>query len=305
MAAAAEQHEYVVQLKFCREELLSSDGAMGGEYSDTCTMGKMSGGELSVALSASIESEVGGLLANVSVKAGMEVKSSFQMSFSESREVTKKLTGEKGCAFYVYQSTITATTNLGRTLKFGGAVQGFGKEQSLMETFEVKPPKVANPPKAAADGPRQAKLYNVKWGGPLFCGDGSDRGGDHWAWVASKRNYQANGKEIWTITKQQDGTFKLFNGKWKGPLFCGDSADGSGDRWAWVENNPNYENGGKERWRLEKQADQTYKLFNGKWKGPLFCGDGTDGGGDHWAWVEPNPGYENNGKERWHIEWLN
>jgi len=148
------------------------------------------------------------------------------------------------------------------------------------------------------------KLRNAKWQGPLFGGDGTDACGDHWAWIEPNADYENNGKERWHIERQEDGTYKLRNGKRKGPLFCGDGHDGT-DHWAWVEPNPEYENQGKERWRIELQEDGTYKLFNVKWGGPLFCGDGTDASGDHWAWVEPTPKYENKGKERWHLQRLN
>eukprot|EP00413_Alexandrium_margalefii_P038239 CAMPEP_0204599842 /NCGR_PEP_ID=MMETSP0661-20131031/55081_1 /ASSEMBLY_ACC=CAM_ASM_000606 /TAXON_ID=109239 /ORGANISM="Alexandrium margalefi, Strain AMGDE01CS-322" /LENGTH=269 /DNA_ID=CAMNT_0051610605 /DNA_START=47 /DNA_END=856 /DNA_ORIENTATION=- len=146
------------------------------------------------------------------------------------------------------------------------------------------------------------KLRNAKWGGPLFCGDGTDGCGDHWAWVEPSAHYENRGKERWELKRQGDGTYKLFNEKWGGPLFCGDGADGIGDHWAWVAPQRNYECNGKERWEIELQDDGTYKLFNVRWGGPLFCGDGSDVCGDHWAWVEPRRTYENKGKERWTIE---
>ena len=36
------------------------------------------------------------------------------------------------------------------------------------------------------------KLFNVKWGGPLFCLDDKDKDGDHWAWVPPRVNYENN-----------------------------------------------------------------------------------------------------------------
>ena len=145
-------------------------------------------------------------------------------------------------------------------------------------------------------------MFNKKWGGPLFCGDGTDRGGDHWAWVEERRNYENNGKERVYLKRQPDGTYKIFSKKWKGPLFCGDGTDNSGDHWAWFEPRPTYENNGKERWTIELQSDGHFKIFNKKWGGPLFCGDSKDSGGDHWVWVEPRRNYENNGKERWQLQ---
>ena len=98
--------------------------------------------------------------------------------------------------------------------------------------------------------------------------------------------------------------YKLFNKKWRGPLFCGDSKDKDGDHYIFTEERPDYENNGKERWIIEcvDQTNQIYKLFNKKWKGPLFCGDSTDKDGDHFVCVEERPNYENNGKERWKIQ---
>jgi len=149
------------------------------------------------------------------------------------------------------------------------------------------------------------KMLNAKWVGPLFCGDDTDSGGDHWAWVAPDRNYQQAGKELVRLERQVDGTYKIFNRKWPGPLFCGDGTDGNGDHWAYFEPNFDYENGNKERWILQRQYDGTYKVFNKKWGAPLFCGDGTDGSGDHWVWVAPNANYHGNGKEHWWFERVN
>ena len=136
----------------------------------------------------------------------------------------------------------------------------------------------------------------------MFCGDGTDKDGDHYAWVEARRNYENNGKERILVQKQIDGSFKLFNKKWNGPMFCADGTDSHGDHWGFFEPCPTYENNGKERWFIEKQSDGFYKIFNKKWGGPLFCGDGKDSCGDHWVWVEPRRTYENNGKERWEFQ---
>ena len=90
--------------------------------------------------------------------------------------------------------------------------------------------------------------------------------------------------------------------KWNGPLYCGDGTNSEGDHIVWVTPSPDYENAGKERWIIERQEDGTYKLFNGKWKGPLFASDSTDSSGDKYLLVEPSIDYENQGKERWHLE---
>ena len=149
------------------------------------------------------------------------------------------------------------------------------------------------------------KLFNKKWKGPLFCGDGTDSQNDHRVWVEKNVNYENNGKERWYI-KCVDNTnqiYKIFNKKWKGPLFCGDGTDRDNDHHIWVEKNINYENNGKERWKIIPIDNQfkEFKLTNVKWGGPLFCGDGTDSSGDHYAWVAPTANYEQTEKERWFI----
>ena len=48
--------------------------------------------------------------------------------------------------------------------------------------------------------------------------------------------------------------------------------------------------------RFDKNCE--YKLFNKKWRGPLFCGDSKDKDGDHYIFTEERTQYENNGKER-------
>jgi len=146
------------------------------------------------------------------------------------------------------------------------------------------------------------KLRNGKHNGPLFCGDGTDSWGDHYVWVEPSTNYENAGKELWNIEVQADGTYKLFNVKWSGPLFGGTGTDSAGLHIAWVRPLVDYENQGKERWIIERQEDGAYKLFNVKWKGPLFASDSTDSSGNHHLLVEPTIEYENEGKERWHLE---
>ena len=102
------------------------------------------------------------------------------------------------------------------------------------------------------------------------------------------------------IERQSDGTYKFYNKKWGGVLFCADDSK-DGDRWAWFHPNRSYEGSGRARWRIEKQADGYFKVINVHFGGPLFCGD-SESGGDHWAWVEPRPDYEYQGKERWEIQ---
>jgi len=54
--------------------------------------------------------------------------------------------------------------------------------------------------------------------------------------VSPISDYERNGKERWKIVPV-DNTFtefKLFNVKWGGPLFCGDTKCDNGDHLAWV-----------------------------------------------------------------------
>merc|ERR1712048_682897 len=96
------------------------------------------------------------------------------------------------------------------------------------------------------------KIYNQKWDCILYCAeDTPEEGGDRWAWFYPKESYDKDCRNLrWRIEQQSDGYYKLFNEEFGGPLFCGDSEDDSGDHWAWVEPNVDYENGGKERWTI-------------------------------------------------------
>jgi len=59
-------------------------------------------------------------------------------------------------------------------------------ENSGKERWEIVP---------QSDG--SYKLYNAKWGTPLFCGDGIDHYEDHRVWCEYRRSYENNGKERW------------------------------------------------------------------------------------------------------------
>ena len=48
-------------------------------------------------------------------------------------------------------------------------------------------------------------------------------------------------------------------------------------------------------------AQRKFQIFNKKWVGPLFSGDGTDKNNNNVAWVEENRNYFNNGKEEFYI----
>lgn len=104
-----------------------------------------------------------------------------------------------------------------------------------------------------------------------------------------------------------DGEYKIQNA-YKGVLFCSDEVLRGGNIWPLVSAHPGYENGDQERWHIQCQPDGNYKIRNKKHGGPLFAGDNLNLGPseqndqNHWAWVEPNPDYSNNGKELWSIE---
>ena len=146
------------------------------------------------------------------------------------------------------------------------------------------------------------KLFSRKHRGSLFCGDGPDGCKDHWARVERRPGIETEENNRWHIRRQSDGTYKLFNGKHKGPLFCGDATDRFGDHWVRVESNTEYENDGQERWRIEKQYDGSFKLFNVYWNTPLFCGKGRDSIKNQWAWVYSRKRYQDEDKEKWKIK---
>ena len=145
------------------------------------------------------------------------------------------------------------------------------------------------------------KLRNGKHNGPIFSKNELLDDFNYPTRVAPYE-WEDAGRELWNIEVQADGTYKLFNVKWSGPLFGGTGTDSAGLHIAWVRPLVDYENQGKERWIIERQEDGAYKLFNVKWKGPLFASDSTDSSGDHHLLVEPTIEYEHEGKERWDLE---
>jgi len=52
--------------------------------------------------------------------------------------------------------------------------------------------------------------------------------------------------------------------------------DGCGDHYALITPNLNNEDNEKKSWFIKcvDKANQIYVLYNQKWGGPLFCGDG-------------------------------
>merc|ERR1712080_788257 len=95
-------------------------------------------------------------------------------------------------------------------------------------------------------------IYNRKYQTRMFCGDGTDDGGDHWAWFMKPERWESRDLERWNIEQQDDGSYKIFNIEYGGPLFCGEGTDDNDDHWVWVAPDYDYENDGKERWFFER-----------------------------------------------------
>merc|ERR1712080_296294 len=99
-----------------------------------------------------------------------------------------------------------------------------------------------------------------------------------------------------------DGLYMVRNQRFDVPLFCGTGTDDLGDHWAWCASQYDYANEGKELIRLEREPDGTFMIYNRKYQTRMFCGDGTDDGGDHWAWFMKPERWESRDRERWNIE---
>jgi len=145
------------------------------------------------------------------------------------------------------------------------------------------------------------KIFNQEFKAPLFTWDGVDKDGDHGMWIEHRPDYENGGKERFFVQLQPDGWYKIFNKKWEGPLIPGSWADHAGDHYAWVRPLPDYEGGGNERWSIENQTDGTYKLFNKRWKGPLFAGVRPNNEGNHRTYVATRA-QSLGDRERWVLE---
>ncbi len=71
-------------------------------------------------------------------------------------------------------------------------------------------------------------------------------------------------------------------------MFAGTSTDSDGDHWVWVGNTNLCVHNTHEKkhiWHFEYVRNfNVYRIFNDRWTGPLFSGNGVDACGDHWAW---------------------
>ena len=63
----------------------------------------------------------------------------------------------------------------------------------------------------------------------------ADADGDR---VAGVSHNHADGSALWELFVQEDGSYKIINRRWGGPLYAGSQADDDGDRMAWVKHTP-------------------------------------------------------------------
>lgn len=145
-------------------------------------------------------------------------------------------------------------------------------------------------------------LRSVEWNTFMFAGTGTDSSGDHWVWVGGAKNIN-NNKELFYFEYIRDyNTYRIFSSAWKGPLFCGDATDRTGDHWAWVNKDPNYNREtSKCLWRVVQRPDGRYQIYSVKHGGALFAGDSKDKDNDHWCWISKNADYNQRNKHVWEI----
>jgi len=105
------------------------------------------------------------------------------------------------------------------------------------------------------------RIFDQKYKGSLFIGNGADYAGDHTAWVRPQPDYDSGDSGRWSIKNQPDGTYKLSNKKWKGPLFAGVRPDSGWDHRAFVATRAqNDEMGDREHWVLEPIDSHCFAL---------------------------------------------
>ena len=152
---------------------------------------------------------------------------------------------------------------------------------------------------------KKFKIFGKIFNSPLFSGDQKDHNGNNVAWCAPDSKYSSStGKEDFYIirtgiTSFGNEEFKIKNVAHNAFLQMDAKTDGT-DRYVTLSTT---EDGKPEQtWYIvNADNDKEFKIFNKKFCGPLFCGTGKDGCGDHWAWVNADFQYENKGKERWFI----
>lgn len=100
-------------------------------------------------------------------------------------------------------------------------------------------------------------IRNRKYGSLFFCGKGSsygpteaDNDGSRYTWVNPKES-GGNENAEWKLIEQTDGTYKIFNVKWNGPLFAHSRQTADGYHYPRTHLNHDYEDEAKERWELK------------------------------------------------------
>ena len=155
--------------------------------------------------------------------------------------------------------------------------------------------------------PNEKFQFHSKTFGPLFSGTQLDENGNNVAWVAQNKDYTCDSKEQFYIIKTGAFTFgneefKIKSVRHNSFLQMDERTDGQD---YYVTLSPIETGQRNQSWYLVNVDNTTeFKIMNMKFNGPMFCGSGTDDWGDHWAWIEPNFLYENNGKERWFISMI-
>lgn len=142
---------------------------------------------------------------------------------------------------------------------------------------------------------REFKIFNKHYQGILYSQGERDFQDDRRVWVEPRRMFQNEGAERWYIinTGQVSNNmteFKIFNKRFKGPLFNGATFGGDhNDYNIFCEDEPAYENAGKERWYLQNTSVQgEFRLINKCFESVLIQQDKKDErhGGYTWGTVD-------------------
>ena len=120
--------------------------------------------------------------------------------------------------------------------------------------------------------------------------------------MAKDPEYEDRGMERMIVKRQSDGTYKIFNKKWGGPLFCSLEREWDRDYVTYFSEKINYDDGEGTRWKMESQSNGTYKIINVLLNRVLFCAGSHNSSGHNYLWAEGPNGTGDKRKEQWDFE---
>jgi len=218
-----ETSERCVQIKLELRPIIEKSHVGTASYKKTVTKGLKTDASVSCELKSSIEASASTGVGELESKASSELRSAFSISYTsqETEEVNFEVTDAN--TLYLYQAILTAKTNHGRMLEFGGQLASFPEKQSLLQTVECD----AVPDHEQTSGFRHlltrsglclAVAYNKTEAGGKICAyswmneagqrwrfDGDRLVNEHGMYLAVNGNSPKNGTKLchWTKTEEE------------------------------------------------------------------------------------------------------